>query len=110
MQTQLSSTRNVSRLLDALAGPGEYVRTTRLAEELDIDRMQLRGALSALTRHLTAPQPALKGRIRHGLHWSRCHQALARACHRRRDHSRSAAPGTPPNRTGQTTTAKLIYD
>ncbi|MET8413311.1 hypothetical protein ABZV34_35595 [Streptomyces sp. NPDC005195] len=45
-----------------------------------------------------APQPVPKARIRHGLHWSRwrrCHQALARACHRRRNQSRPAVPGTP---------------
>lgn len=52
-QTQLSSTQNVSRLLDVLADqPGEYVSTTQLVGDLSIDRTQLRGALSALTRHL----------------------------------------------------------
>ncbi|MGW1092169.1 hypothetical protein ACWD4L_39450 [Streptomyces sp. NPDC002596] len=52
-QTQLSSTQRVSRLLDELAEqPGKHVSTTHLVELLDIDRMQLRGALSALTRHL----------------------------------------------------------
>ncbi|AWK09608.1 hypothetical protein DDQ41_12510 [Streptomyces spongiicola] len=52
-ETQLSSTQSVSRVLDVLAEqPGDYVSTTHLVENLDIDRLQLRGALSALTRHL----------------------------------------------------------
>jgi hypothetical protein len=52
-ETQLSSTRNVSRVLDVLAEqPGDYVSTASLVESLDVDRNQLRGALSAFTRHL----------------------------------------------------------
>ncbi|MFI1149824.1 hypothetical protein [Streptomyces sp. NPDC020817] len=52
-QTRLSSTQSVGKLLDVLAEhPGDYVSTTRLVELLDMDRTQLRGALSAFSRHV----------------------------------------------------------
>ncbi|MEU1276576.1 IS701 family transposase [Streptomyces sp. NPDC005799] len=55
-------------------------------------------------------QPTREGRIRHGLHWSRwrrLHQAIARACHRRRRHD-SARP--PPTSEPRTTASTPIYD
>ncbi|MGI5144043.1 IS701 family transposase [Streptomyces sp. CA-106110] len=60
-----------------------------------------------------APQPTPAERIRHGLHWSwwrRCHQAVARACHRRRNRAREAEHPTarPPPTGPQTTAGPLI--
>ena len=64
---------------------------------------------------LTQPQLAQTERVRRGLTWSRwrrCHQAVARDCHRRRNRARASirASAPPPRPYRRTTTESQIYN
>ncbi|WP_338671808.1 hypothetical protein V1460_12725 [Streptomyces sp. SCSIO 30461] len=64
---------------------------------------------------LMTPRIPEAERIRRGLHWSwwrRCHQALARACHRRRNQARASesTAARPPPIPPRTTASTPIYD
>jgi len=52
--TKTPGITTISSILDRLvaAGPGEWVSTEELAAHVGIDRNHIRGALSALTRHI----------------------------------------------------------
>jgi hypothetical protein len=111
LQAQLAE---LSAERGALAGPTSSNGPAPIPlTAYEIPPQALRAGDTPCLLALTTPQAAPAQRIRHALYWSRwrrCHQALARACHRRRNRNKALASTSarPPPHSRRTTAAQPI--